>query len=239
MKRRFSIYHFLIALMAFTLVIPGFAGATVNGNDAPKGSLTIHKYEREPGVEEGVDGDGSEGQQIPEDVNKLDGVKFKITQSHTLTFDGNGNEVWAAVQGTPYTDTRTTVDGKVVFDNLPLGRYTVDEIDGPEHVNLNPNSYSVDIPMTSKDGKDLNYNVHIYPKNETIRGAVELTKISGETNEKLPGAKFKLYDSNDEEVNTGKVYETDEHGVIQVDGLAYGDYYFIEIEAPEGHLKQS
>ena len=31
--------------------------------------------------------------------------------------------------------------------------------------------------MTSEDGKVLTYDVKIYPKNETKRGAVELTKL--------------------------------------------------------------
>lgn len=38
------------------------------------------------------------------------------------------------------------------------------EVAGPPHVNLNPNTYTVDIPLTNKEGKVLNYDVHMYPK---------------------------------------------------------------------------
>ncbi len=51
------------------------------------------------------------------------------------------------------------------------------EVAGPPHVNLNPNTYTVDIPLTNKEGKVLNYDVHMYPKNEIKRGAVDLIKL--------------------------------------------------------------
>ena len=50
------------------------------------------------------------------------------------------------------------------FGNLPIGRYLVKEVSGPANVNLNTNPYTIEIPMTDKEGKKLNYDVHIYLK---------------------------------------------------------------------------
>ena len=59
-------------------------------------------------------------------------------------------------------------------------------------MNLNPNTYTVDIPLTNKEGKVLNYDVHMYPKNEIKRGAVDLIK-TGVNEKALAGAVFSLF----------------------------------------------
>ena len=53
--------------------------------------------------------------------------------------------------------------------------------------------------MTSEDGKVLTYDVHIYPKNETKRGAVELTKL-GVKDKVLKGAEFSLFKADGTEL---------------------------------------
>ena len=233
-KKLFAVM--MIALLTFMTMATGQV-ANAEAGDPGTGSLTIHKYELESeDLDSGEDGDGSEGQTVPGDAKLLNGVEFTITQTHS--FDSETDR-WAPISNGP-TLKQITVDGKVVFDNLPLGRYLVDETAGPPHVNLNPNAYSVDIPMTSADGTTINYNVHIYPKNETIRGAVELLKKNGENdNVAQAGAKFTLHHAADDaEVNLGTVYESGSDGLIPVDGLAYGDYYFIEVQAPDGFMIQ-
>src|SRR5690625_4570605 len=155
MKRKFSIYHFLVALMMFTLILPAFAGAD-NSDVRTTGTLTIHKFEREPGVEDGEDGDGSAGQNVPIDAEKLEGVTFKITQTHSYNPE---SDKWTSITSGSTFEESTNDQGQVVFNNLPLGRYTVEEIEGPAHVVLNDEVYSVDIPMTSKDGSSINYDV--------------------------------------------------------------------------------
>lgn len=245
MRRKFSIYHFLVALMMFTLILPAFAGASsVNGGNNEEGqerttgSLTIHKFEQEPGSEQGV-GDGTELETAP-DGKPLKGVTYTIKQTHELTIDSNGNEVWSEVtNGQTYTVT-TDDDGKALLSELPLGRYKVTEVSGPEHVNVNTDPFSVDIPMTSKDGSSVNYDVHVYPKNEIIRGGVKLTKTDGDSNALLSGVKFELYNEDgkravDKDGNTLPEFTT-ENGVIKVDNLAYGKYYFKEVATIEGYL---
>src|SRR5690606_40409076 len=51
LRRLFSIYHFLVALIIVMLISPAFAGAEWDQRDT--GTLTIHKLALEPGVEPG------------------------------------------------------------------------------------------------------------------------------------------------------------------------------------------
>lgn len=231
MKKRFSIYHFLIALMVFSLVLPGFAGAEKKGgNDVQKGSLTIHKFEQEPEqVGTGEEGTGSAGQNAPGEA--LPGVEFTLIQTHKYNPD---TDEWTTFNGTSFKRT-TDTNGKIFIDNIDLGRYKIKETDGPDHVVLNDEEYFVDIPMTSKDGETVNYNVHIYPKNETIRGEVVLTKTDGDSNKALKGVTFSLFkEGNDEAIKTG--LKTGADGKITVDGLGVGNYYFQETATLDGYL---
>ncbi|MBM7715162.1 fimbrial isopeptide formation D2 family protein/LPXTG-motif cell wall-anchored protein [Bacillus thermophilus] len=215
-------YRILTALLIFGLLLPtGFASA----EDRTSGTLTIHKYEQEPGTEQG-EPDGSSGQNPK--GKPLPGVVYKVKQTHS--YDG---ENWTEVSdGAEYT--LTTNENGEVTQELPLGRYSVVETGGPDHVNLNPDTFYVDIPMTSKDGSTLNYDVHIYPKNETIRGAVELTKVDGDTNKALDGVVFELYHKDGTQVEG--TFTTDADGKIRIDGLAYGDYFFKEVATKDGYV---
>lgn len=236
MKRKFSLYHFLIAIMMFSLVLPGFAGATA-GNDGEKGSLTIYKFEQEPGATQG-NPDGSKLADDPEG-KALPGVEYTLTQTHAYHPE---TDEWTEVNGTTPIIQTTDENGKIVIDNIPLGRYKVQETAWPDHVNGNTNEYFVDIPMTDPNGEFVNYDVHIYPKNETIRGAVELTKVDGDNTEKaLKGVKFKLYNSDDspatdKDGNELPYFFTNDQGKIIVENLAYGDYYFKEVATIDGYV---
>lgn len=230
MKTR-SINLFLIAALFLSVLLPNVANAYDISGDVANPSLTIYKYEQEPGDPQS-EGTGESGQ---DPVGKpLSDVEFTLTQTHA--YDSNTDQWTEVTDAAPLVGT-TDETGTVVFnqDNgLEMGRYAVKETAGPAHVNLNPDTFYVDVPMTSKDGNTLNYDVVIYPKNETIRGAVELEKLDGETGFALPGVVFDLYASNDERLQEGLI--TDNDGFIRVNGLAYGDYYFKEVSAPEDYV---
>ncbi|MBE7123157.1 SpaH/EbpB family LPXTG-anchored major pilin [Bacillus cereus] len=234
MKKLFSML--LICVLTLSMLPSMFANAA-----APeKGSLTIHKYEQEKNGTAGAEGDGSANQTIPTDAKALPGVTFEIKQImsfNKISNDGKIVEesVTPVTNATPITVT-TDANGQAVFPDLPLGRYEVKEIAGPPHVNLNKNTYTVDVPMTSKDGVALNYDVHMYPKNETKRGAVELTKTGAE-DKALAGAEFTLFKADGTAVKTGLTTGTD--GKIRAEGLEYGDYYFQETKAPTGYVLDS
>src|SRR5690625_4726835 len=162
----------------------------------------------------------------------LENVEFTLTQTHEYNAE---TDEWTEVDGTPFTRV-TDNSGTIKIENIALGRYKVQETDGPPHVNLNEEEFFIDIPMTSEDGNILNYDVHIYPKNETIRGAVELFKIDGEEDDEtgLADVVFDLYTADDELIESGLT--TDSDGYIRVNSLEYGDYYFMETEAPGDYV---
>lgn len=219
-----------IALLLLTVLLPTSLVNAQATEEADVGKLTIHKYEREPGVADGEAGNGNSDQNLPDDAVKLPGVTFEFTQTHA--FDP-ATDRWSEVDGDAFTHV-TDLDGEIVIDNIDLGRYKVQEISGPDHVNINTDEYFVDIPMTNVEGRDVNYDVHIYPKNETIRGAVELRKFDGETEATLAGVTFNLYNADGSLLKEG--LQTNADGKIQVDGLAFGSYYFAETATIDGYV---
>ncbi|MFE7375757.1 SpaA isopeptide-forming pilin-related protein [Bacillus cereus] len=225
---------FLIFVLAFASLPSMLIKA--ESQSERKGTLTIHKFEQEPAGSPALKESNSTEVEIPKGAKPLAGVVYQIKQVEsfgTITNDGKiVKEDIKPVNGVPI-EIETNADGIAFFDNLPLGRYEVKEISGPPHVNIDTKTYKVDIPMTSEDGKVLTYDVQIYPKNETKRGAVELTKV-GVENQVLKGVQFSLYKEDGTELKKG--LETDEKGKIRVGSLAYGKYYFLETKARDGYV---
>ncbi len=227
----------LSMILVFVLMFSALPSLFANAASKTKGSLTIHKYEQEKDKIAGAEGDGSANQDVPKDAKPLKGVTFEVKQVASFEkISSDGKIVKEAVKpvetATPVKVT-TNEKGEAVLKELPLGRYEVKEVAGPPHVNLNPNTYTVDVPLTNKDGNVLNYDVHMYPKNEIKRGAVELTK-KGAGNKALAHVEFSLFKEDGTEFQKGLV--TDENGYIRVQGLEYGRYYFQETKASEGYM---
>ncbi|GAB6442126.1 LPXTG cell wall anchor domain-containing protein [Bacillus luti] len=232
MKKIFS--TFLICILAFSTLF----NMAVSAESRSTGTLTIHKYEQGKDAKPGVEGNGKESQSVPEGAKPLKGVTFEIKRIASFDKSSDGKEIMKEL--TDSAITKVTDDkGEAFFQNLPLGRYEVKAINGPEHIELDKSTFIVDIPMTSTDGKDLNYDVHIYPKNETKRGPVELIK-KGEGDSILPGAEFHLFKKNEDgtktQVKTPQPLVSGSNGKIRVESLEYGDYYFIEEKAPKGYV---
>ena len=68
-------------------------------------------------------------------------------------------------------------------------------------------------------------------ENKKIRATVELIKIDADTQRPLKGADFELW-NGEKLVGT---YTTNEDGKIVVENLEAGNYYFIEVKAPENY----
>ncbi|MEH7814487.1 SpaA isopeptide-forming pilin-related protein, partial [Bacillus toyonensis] len=227
----------LSVLLVVFLTFSAWSNELVKAASPTKGSLTIHKYEQEKEGTTGVEGDGSTNQEVPTNVKPLKGVTFevkKVASFEKISNDGKiVKEDVKPVTGATPSQVVTDDNGQAVLKDLPLGRYEVKEVAGPPHVNLNPNTYTVDIPLTNKEGKVLNYDVHMYPKNEIKRGAVDLIK-TGANDKALAGAAFSVFKKDGTEVKKDLV--TDANGHIRVQGLEYGEYYFQETKAPKGYV---
>ncbi len=236
MKKIFSL--FIICIIAFSTV----SNMVIHAESRSTGVLTIHKYEKSKDAKPSKEGNGKEVQDVPDGMKPVEGVTFEIKRIQSFgILENNENvvkEEMKLVSDAPITK-MTDANGEATFKDLPLGRYEVKAIQGPDRIELDKSTFIVDIPMTSADGKDLNYDVHIYPKNEVKRGSVQLVK-KGEEEKVLQGAEFQLFKRNDDgkttQINTNHSLVTDADGKLQVDFLEYGDYYFTEKKAPAGYI---
>lgn len=71
------------------------------------------------------------------------------------------------------------------------------------------------------------------PTTPTKTGKVALGKSDATTGDALQGVVFNLYKADGTVIGT---YTTDQDGVIYVDNLSYGDYYFVETQALDGYV---
>lgn len=226
-----------------------------------KGSITIHKYEYNGTME--IHGTGEKSDQLPTDDKKikaLEGAGFTIyrvadendLKNYYSTSPENLPLVSDYVENgkikSQYSNNkvggeiRTNGEGIAEFKNLELGFYVVVETTTPDKVTTPVEPFIVSVPMTTKDGDNWLYDVHVYPKNKTTYGEVTLEK-KGNNTELLSGVKFVLQKWNATEtiwenaknetgvegVEFGEL-STDANGKITVNGLSQGKYRFIETD---------
>lgn len=154
-----------------------------------------------------------------------------------------GNLLDTTVANKYGNEQKTDANGETTFSSLPLGIYLVVETTTPAAVTTPVKPFLVSVPMTTSDGSDWLYDVHVYPKNETTYGGVTLKK-TGDGNV-LAGVKFELQKENADGTwttitkasgaggdNTGAdlTLTTDAQGEIKVEGLSQGTYRFIETD---------
>jgi hypothetical protein len=128
----------------------------------------------------------------------------------------------------------TDGSGKLVFDNLPAGQYTISEIEAPDGYELSKPSFR-SISLTW--GQTASTSFYNKPKTR-----LEVIKVDGITNTKLAGAIFRLTNPA-----TGEFWE----GETTADGVTFlgsGDgsrgnqlesettYILTEIQAPPGYV---
>lgn len=246
------------AMVMSTMTVSAFAAQTTTSSTidtAKSGSITIHKYEYN-GKEE-IKGTGSETNQVPKEAKALEGVGFtiyKVADVNDLekyystnptelpsvedyTEDGKIKTEYA--NGQVGKEITTGKDGIAKFEHLDLGFYVVVETKTPDKVTTAINPFLVSVPMTTTDGDNWLYDVHVYPKNKTTYGSVTLEKQGNTKEDKLAGVTFVLQKKTADtwtDVTTserdGKVLTlvTDQNGQIRVDGLSQGTYRFIETD---------
>ena len=129
------------------------------------------------------------------------------------------------VEAVPIAVSTTDEYGVARMDNLEWGTYYLKETDAPDYYVMDEEWKEIVIGGTSLE-------VRVDCVNETVKGAVILTKTDETGLVLLPGAKYNLY------ADSGKVlgtYVTDLNGQILVEGLEWGSYYFKETAAPAGY----
>ncbi|MFE7740033.1 SpaA isopeptide-forming pilin-related protein [Bacillus cereus] len=147
------------------------------------------------------------------DNKKLVGAKFKIE-------DLNGKIVGELV---------TNEEGEAISKDLPIGNYTVVEVEAPKGYELLKDKIAVKIE------KDTVVEIKIGNKKlPDPNGQFEIEKVDDTDSElKLKGAVFQVLDKEGKEVSR---LITDEKGKVISNQLAIGKYTIKEIKAPNGYM---
>lgn len=189
----------------------------------------------------------------------LEGVEFEIFKVKDATFDEFDEYLYTRNDITQVQDAQqgyvsyTTLDGTPLIDDLTsyltsVGKFTTDN-NGKISKGLSYGDYII-VETKALNGYELLqtvYRVGIYEKdmqysivchNDELFGEVSLLKTDSITGEGIKGVKFELYKDNsstNEEDTLINEYTTDENGSIDIDGLRFGDYYFIETFTPDAY----
>ena len=233
-------------LVLFVFVAPAMAKAT----EVPERTtnVTIHKMELFtnpeglPADHDGtvLDEDGLDEVLGAGNYAPLEGVVFRYWKvpatadaddlddmdlSELITDFGNGT-----------ITTATLANGTVALPPLADGYYYFREHSAPEVVTDQiAVPFLLGLPVMKADGTGFIKDLHIYPKNLTVRGAVVLTKLAG--NAKLPGVTFDLYKGvpGNSTLRTEDLV-TDANGEIIINNLPVGSYYFVETATVSPYL---
>ncbi|MCQ6316863.1 MSCRAMM family protein [Bacillus cereus] len=143
---------------------------------------------------------------------KLVGAKFHIE-------DSNKKVVGELV---------TNEEGEAISKDLPIGNYTLVEIEAPKDYELLKDKIAVKVE------KDAVVEIKIGNKKlPDPMGKMKLVKVDiSDKNKKLAGAKFKIEDSKGKIV--GELVTNEEGEAISKD-LPKGNYTLVEVEAPKGY----
>ena len=85
------------------------------------------------------------------------------------------NNLETAVKNGGVVMTETDANGHTAASDMEQGLYLVVETRVPENVTSTCNPFFVSLPMTTVDGADWNYDVTVYPKNQTGNPTLEKT----------------------------------------------------------------
>ena len=256
------------AMVLSTMTVTAFAETTTTTpatiDTTKTGSITIHKYEYNgPSGKTGT-GEAKDESNVPSDAKALEGAGFtiyKVADVNDLTnyystnpenlplvskYVENGQIKSTYSSNKVGEEKKTNGEGIAEFKDLALGFYVVVETTTPDKVTDPVDPFIVSVPMTTKDGDNWLYDVHVYPKNKTTYGGVTLEK-TGKDGTKLKGVTFVLQKQNGDKWDNVTTSESDnkplnlitnDKGQITVNGLSQGTYRFIETSrvANDGYI---
>lgn len=143
---------------------------------------------------------------VDEEENPIEGVEFNV-------YDINGNFVH---------NMTTKENGITGLENLPLGKYYMEEVSGPEQ-------YEIDATKRYFEIETAGQTLPIKIVSSKEKGKLAITTYDN-TGKTLAGVTFEVKDEDNNLVDT---ITTDENGFAQTVGLALGEYYYTEVKVPE------
>lgn len=243
---------------------------TIDTDPDKTGTVTIHKYTSGNGM--GSVGNGTEAHpgDFPTGAEPLKGAGFTLYQ----VVDKGGMEAYykadpkdlpdvseyvepdgtikKAYNGNATSEGLTDKNGTATFSGLELGFYVVIETTVPDAVTTPMKPFLLSVPMTTTDGSDWLYDIHVYPKNETGYGKISLEKTGVKDDEKISGATFALQKKSDadgkwinitkqstaqgDDTGAALSLTTNNEGKITIEGLSKGEYRLIETFVGDGYI---
>lgn len=123
---------------------------------------------------------------------------------------------------------KTNQDGIIEFTSLYLGKYYLKEITTQDNYLLDTKEYAIDLSNINSLDEIKSLKLINYLK----KGSVNLVKKDSLTRNALPGVKINLYKDDNTLIYQGI---TNENGLLSIDNLPLGTYYFEEVEAIPGY----
>lgn len=164
-----------------------------------------------------------------EERELIAGIRFQL-----LDIDKNPFE--------PAIVEETNEDGIVMFDNLRMGKYYIEEVNPPEGYEK-----MGDLELTLVKGLDTKH-IKEEVKNILIRNSFYFIKKGNRNDEPLKGAEFTLYhaDKSEDDPITytkgdkyGDSVLSDEDGLVEFKDVPYGKYILVETKAPSSYRKSN
>ena len=120
---------------------------------------------------------GADAHRIDNGINYFtsDVLNNKLSTALTANATTVKNALEAAVKNGGVAMTETDATGHTSTSNMEQGLYLVVETRVPENVTSTCNPFFVSLPMTTIDGAAWNYDVTVYPKNQTGNPDLEKT----------------------------------------------------------------
>ena len=136
-----------------------------------------------------------------------DALNNKLAAALAANATAVKNALEVAVKNGGVVMTETDATGHTSASNMEQGLYLVVETRVPEMVTSTCNPFFVSLPMTTIDGADWNYDVTVYPKNQT--GNPDLEKTVREAKNSTGKNTGSLTDIKDGYAHTGTASDGD------------------------------
>jgi len=124
----------------------------------------------------------------------------------------------------------TDEEGKVLVENLPLGKYYIKEITTVKDHILDDAIYDINLEYKDENTEIITRNIDI--KNYLPKGNLTINKYETGTKTPIPNTLIEVHAKDNKIIYTGY---TDNNGQIIIKDLPHGEYYLSEVQSSTGY----